>query len=424
MAYTVKQVKELYLLDTKLENIFISEFMAAAPGDYVKVYILSLMYANSGTETGNEAIAKQLGLEEEDVLKAWNYWENLGAIKKGFKNDNEKFNYDVEFLCIREQLYGKKPKKKSGAEGRLPEGFDDAKLKAMFDDIQRTTGRLLGGKEPEEVISWIADHGASPEVVVYAYTHCKKSRKDNYKYVGSVIKSWMEKQLTDIGKIENHLQEVDNRHYLYKRVMKALGKTRNATEPEKAMMDKWFDAMELSIDQVLDAVGKTTGASEPNFNYLNSILVNRHTEKTGGQKSGKGGKKAVSIADVHRHYDMVREQAESEAEERRAQVYGNVPQVKEIDAQLRALGMEMSKIMISRSPSKKQQASACKNKAGQLSAQKAELLAAAGYSADHMETKYRCSICRDTGLNDSGERCGCFAKMQSEAELWQISSTK
>ncbi|MCL1982590.1 MAG: DnaD domain protein [Clostridiales bacterium] len=424
MAFTVKQVNELYLLDTKLENIFISEFMAAAPGDYVKVYILSLMYANSGVDTGNEAIAKQLGLEEEDVLKAWNYWESLGAISKHLKDSKNKFDYDVEFLCIREQLYGKKTKKKSGGEIKLPPNMSDSELKDMFDSIQRITGRLPGGKEPAEILSWIGDYGASPAVVVYAYSYCMKNNKDNYKYVGSVIKGWMEKQLCEVGEIETHLQETDRRHFLYKRVMKALGLARNATEKEKRIMDTWFDDMGHTIERVLEACGKTAGISNPNINYVNSVLVNWHTEKTTGQKPGKPGKKTATIADVHKYYDMIRKQAEDEAEEKKAQIYSQVPEIKEIDAQLRACGMEMSKIMISGNPSKKQQANSCKSKADKLSAQKADLLAQAGHAADYLETKYRCGICMDTGLDDNGERCGCFAKVQSEAELWRTSLIK
>ena len=423
MAFKIKPVKELFLLDTRLENIFINEFMTAAPGDYVKVYLLSLMYANTEAGVGNAEIAKQLGLEEEDVLKAWNYWESHGTIKKTFKDKDNKFSYDVEFLSIREQLYGKKTKKKNGMENSLPPNIDDAELKNMFDSIQRITGRLPGGKEPAEVVSWICEYGASPEIVVYAYSWCLKNmKKDSYRYVGSVLKGWMGRQLFSISAIEDYLQEVDKRHFSYKRVMKALGKTRNATEPEKDMMDKWFDGMGLSIDQVLDAVGKTTGSSEPNFNYINSILVNRHAAKTGGQKSGTtDGKKTSSIADVHKYYDTIRKHAEDAADENRRTIYSNVPKIKEIDAQLRECSMEMSRIMISRSTGKKQQASACKDKAGKLSAQKAALLTDAGYPADFMETKYRCEICKDTGLDDSGERCGCFNERQSEAESWQFS---
>ena len=43
-----KDTKDGYLLDTEVENIFISEHMVVAPGDYVKVYLYVLMCAETG----------------------------------------------------------------------------------------------------------------------------------------------------------------------------------------------------------------------------------------------------------------------------------------------------------------------------------------------------------------------------------------
>ena len=70
MAFFIKQDENWYLKDTGIENIFINEYMTQAPGDYVKIYILALMYAKMGADISNEAIAKSVGVEEEDVLKA------------------------------------------------------------------------------------------------------------------------------------------------------------------------------------------------------------------------------------------------------------------------------------------------------------------------------------------------------------------
>ena len=82
MAFFIKQDENWYLKDTGIENIFINEYMTQAPGDYVKIYILALMYAKMGADISNEAIAKSVGVEEEDVLKAWNYWESQGTVIK------------------------------------------------------------------------------------------------------------------------------------------------------------------------------------------------------------------------------------------------------------------------------------------------------------------------------------------------------
>ena len=424
MAFTIEQTKELFLLDTKIENIFIHEFMASAPGDYVKVYLLSLMYASTETETTNAAVARQLLLEEEDVLKAWNYWESLGVVKKHYKDVKNKFNYDVEFLCIKEQLYGKKVKKAGAKANPLPTLISDSHLQDLYLAIERIVGRPLGGKEHPEIASWLADYKASAEVITYAYSYCVKSmKKDDLNYVGAVLKKWISKQLFDVAQIEEHLQEVDQRHFLHKRILKAMGFKRNATEAEAKIMDSWFDEMNFSIERVLEACSKTSGISNPNFNYVNQILVNWHSGKENGQKNSENSqKKSISIANVHKYYDKIKGEAEKDANKRREQIYLQLPKVKELDEEIRLCGMEMSKIMISGSANKKQQVAGYKRKIEEFSEQKAKILKENGYTVDCMEIKYKCDLCKDSGINDTNDRCSCFKQIQSEAEKWQNSS--
>ena len=42
---TTEDRKDLFLYKTRVENLFINEFLPNAPGDYVKVYLFGLMYA-------------------------------------------------------------------------------------------------------------------------------------------------------------------------------------------------------------------------------------------------------------------------------------------------------------------------------------------------------------------------------------------
>lgn len=424
MAFTIERTNELYLFDTKIENIFINEFMTAAPGDYVKVFLLSLMYASFASETDNAAIAKQLSLEEEDVLKAWNYWESLGVVKKKYKNEKNKFQYDIEFISVKEQLYGKKAKKNTNKNADLPELLNDEELKKLYHTIERIIVRPLGGVELAEIASWLHDYSASAEIIIYAYSYCVKTKKkDNHKYVGTVLKEWISKQLFEVTQVEEHLKEIDNRHFLYKRVLKAMGFARNATEAEKRLMDNWFDEMHFSIEKVLDACSKTSGISNPNFNYVNQILVNWHTGKTNGQFSNDSAKKkTISIATVHKYYDIIRKEAENIASKKREQIYLELPKIKEIDEEIRLCGMEMSRITISGNENKKQQASMYQRKIDEFAKQKAAILKEHGYSVDHMEIKYRCQLCNDSGISDNNERCSCFSEIQNEAEKWQNSS--
>ena len=113
MGFQRQTAKNHYLHDTRVENMFINEYMVSAPGDYVKVFPYSLMYADLSMPLENDMIARELSLEEEEVLMAWNYWEKQGVIRKHYPDPNNKFRYEVEFIDLKEQLYGAKASAKS-----------------------------------------------------------------------------------------------------------------------------------------------------------------------------------------------------------------------------------------------------------------------------------------------------------------------
>ncbi len=416
MNFRRELIKDFYLRDTNVENIFINEYMPQAPGDYVKVYLFALMYADFDTRMSNETIAKHLSMEEEDVLKAWTYWERLGVVKKHYEKPGDKFRYQVEFLNLKELVYGKKPKnQKSEAKvpDRLKELMDNDTIKDMYSEIERITGRLFQGKEPAEILSWIDDYNATPEMIVYAYSYCvKKKNHSNHKYVAAIVKEWSNQGMKTIEQIEDYLEETDNRHYLYKRVLRALGFLRNATEEEKRIMDTWFDQMGFGIDKVLDACKKTTGISNPNINYINSVLKSWNN---GGGKTAAPSEagKTTSIASVLKQYEELRAKNEAEAEARQAEVYQQLPRIREIEEENRNIGLQISKVMLSGAFDAKNKIKAMKQKVDRLNEEKAFLMTENNFKIDYMDIVYDCPLCKDTGIQDTGDRCICFAEKLS-----------
>ena len=65
---------------TIVQNTFIDRYMAAANGEYVKVYLLLLRLAGTRELTVSE-IADRLDITEKDVMRALSYWENAGLIR-------------------------------------------------------------------------------------------------------------------------------------------------------------------------------------------------------------------------------------------------------------------------------------------------------------------------------------------------------
>lgn len=417
MNFVKEKSKDFYLLDSKIENIFINEYMPAASGDYVKVFIYGCMYAEHGLPMDNLTMAKQLGLSEKDVQDAWSYWEKMGAIKRRYDELHEDMGYYVEFINLKELLYGKS----MTAAKHEPDPIDfsntlgNTSVKEMCAEMERILGRTMSSTEVTQALSWLQDFGASKEIILYAVQYCKDKDKTSFKYIGKVISEWVKAGLNTVEQVNDHLQELDEKYYRYRRVLKALGFTRNATETEKEMMDAWFDDMGYSMDRVLEACTKTAGISSPNFNYVNKVLENW---KIDAEKRGEDANKKITVtqSELNQYYDYLKKKAETEAEERKKEVYSALPRVKEIDAYMAESSYELSKALIKGNA--EAEAKRIKAIMDGLAEERAVLLTENNYEMDYTDIRYKCEKCNDTGMTDLGERCSCIKLRTEEAELW------
>ena len=419
MNFIKGKVKDIYLLDTKIENFFINEYMPIAPAEYVKVYLFAAMYAEHDIAMTNEVIAMQLGLTEEDIQGAWNYWEEKGIIKKHYLEVVGKFNYSVEFMCLKEMIYGKTLISNSNnalnSEKKL--NIDNEDIKNMFSSIEGTLSRALSSAEIEEVNSWIKDYAVTPEIIIFAFVYCAEREKTNIKYIDKVIRGWTEKEFKTIEAVQEYLNDVDQMYYKQKRVMKALGFTRNATEAERAIIDKWFDEMKFTMERVLDACNKTAGISNPNINYVNKVLENWQKE-AGNRNTDINSPVTVNQSILNKYYSYLRKTAEEEAEIKRKNIYAKLPKIKEIDSEIKKLSSLLSKTLIL-GTGNNEEGKKIRGRIEELTGDRAVILTENNYDMNYTDVKYFCEKCNDTGMTDFGEKCTCIKQRIEEAEQWR-----
>lgn len=402
-----------YMFDTKVENIFINEYMKDAPADFLKVYLMALMYTDLGKEIDDETLKKSLGIGPDDdtIQRAWKYWEMLGVIRR------EKG--EIVFVSLKESLYGKKKSVKktpSDVKEASLHILDDKGLKAMFKEIEKTLQRPINGMETESILGWIDITGATPEIISFAYRYCVENmKKDNVNYVGKVIETWTAKGLRTAAQAEEFLEGNDRRYYMYRRVLSALGFTRNPTENERIIMDRWFDEFDFPMDTILEACAKTSGISNPNMNYVNSVLMNWNTENTGIDETGKVTRKHVT-----EYYSFIREKAEREAADRKEEVYGAIPQIKELEDKMKANYLSFSKIAIGGGADKQAVMNKLQKENEKIKEDMERLLTENRVPVDYMEIRYKCPVCKDTGVKDDGTRCQCYTEREKEAAGWHI----
>ena len=427
MLFRKERSTEYYLGDTHVENVFISEIMMDAPGDYVKVYLFALMYAELGMAITNEEIARYLRLDIEDVLKAWSFWENHAAIRKYYENPSNKLHYEVEFLNLKSLVYGKKKKYKKKKDGLTPNIKDliaNEELSELCREVESIIGTALPSEGIDETLSWVSVFGAEPEIIKYAYRYAERkpgnsgSLPARISYVGAIVKAWTDKGLRNVDEVTQYLAETDKRHYRYKRVLKALGMTRGATEEEQRIIDSWFDDMGMDMETVLEACKKTSGTTNPNIKYVNTVVDSWHKDvkgnTTGQRPSRTSAKSKKQIAETMQYFEDLRIKNEKESDKRKKEVYERVPAIKQIDQEIRGITMEISKVMLSGAVNARDVTEKLRKKIEEAKAEKAFLMTENNYSVDYMDTIYVCSMCKDTGTTVTGERCACFQRVLQE----------
>ena len=144
---SIEKSRNIFLYTSRVENLFISEFRPDAPGDYVKVFLLGLMYAQYDEEMDSRKIAISLGLSEDEVEEAWIYWASRGVIRRRVElTDDGDTVENIEIIRLTENLFGKAdedgpeeaaPAAGAGAEApeEAPEDDAEADIYSSLDEM-------------------------------------------------------------------------------------------------------------------------------------------------------------------------------------------------------------------------------------------------------------------------------------------------
>ena len=106
-------------------------------------------------------------------------------------------------------------------------------------------------------------------------------------------------------------------------------------------------------------------------------------------------------------FDMRREKAALEAEERKEQVCAKLPEMKKICSSLEETGPKVYYAALEGKEDYEQRLNNIKYETETLLKRQRELLLSNGYPEDYLDIKYRCPLCRDEG-NINGKMCACM----------------
>lgn len=449
--------KDIFLHRTKVENLFISEYLPDAPGDYVKVFLFGLMYAQYELTPDRKELSKLLGLSADEIAEAWIYWESRGLVRIVREKDsnNEEVSH-VIFLSKIDELYGKvaEPEPAPAPVAQADDmplyvsiddmDFDevindklvDRRLRELYEKYQVTTGRTISRQEISRIEDAIKVYGIEPEIFDFAIDYCADLEKYSIDYIFKVALRWTEEGCRTVEEAKRLLDKHSRRNDCYRQVFKALGFNRLPAPIDREIMDRWFDQMNCSLAEVLDACSAAAGIREPNLKYVNKVIENRRLEKGGvntrlPKDSNQNGSADASAADegspVSRkvladYFEFIRSEDDKEREARITEVLRKIPGMREL---FEAESNVNSK-MLSLRPGADNLDARQRLRAERIAIEenRKQLLTGNGFPSDYLTRKYRCSICRDTGYTDEGMVCSCCRERAAEAYKWHTNKEK
>ena len=348
---------------TAVANEFIDTYMAAANGEYVKVYLYVLRH--QGEDITIELIADALNHTESEVRRALSYWKKAGVLtasEQGQPVQGEPVRPEsgghtftrgqdggqAAVPDLRVEPFQRETGTAGRAEVRGMTGMREPAVvqePAVVRERTETTGqedgcipvysteqvnRLAQDEEFSQLL-YIAQKymnkvftprdcqvfaylyeglSMSSELLEYLVEYCVQNGHISVRYMETVAMSWHEKGIRTALEAKDYSASYNRDSFA---VMKAFGiNNRKPAAPEQKLMDKWFRDYGFSREVVLEACSRTiTAIHNPSFQYADKILSD-------WQKAGVRG--LADIKDLDAKRTAAREES-GESREKRLQKY-------------------------------------------------------------------------------------------------------
>ena len=299
---------------TSVSNIFISEYVPGANGEFVKVYLylLHLMSLRSNN-ISISLLADTFNQTEADIMRALRYWDSLDVISLSFNGPgnglsnivlrdikhtgqaanamadpiaaesasvNSTSSYQTETVRAAkpdikqtEVIYTAEPSKVSYSKEQLNGFLANDNFSMLLFVIEQYMGRPLSTKETNSIVYFYDGLKLSTDLIEYLFEYCVEHNKQSINYIEKVALSWASKNIHTIAEAK---EETSNHtDYVYQ-IMKAFGlSNREPAQHEKAMIAKWADTYCFDTDMIIEACNRTIKAiHQPSFEYADTILAN------------------------------------------------------------------------------------------------------------------------------------------------------
>lgn len=251
---------------TELDNIFINDYLPFAQPKYSIVYIYGLYLCNSNSfDNTLENFSRTLNLTEEEVVEAFEYWEEQGLVQLLRINPLQVTFIPLKNVLTANKLY--KPDKYEIFNQQANEIFQGK--------------RSISKHEYQEYYDFLERYHVEQEALLMIMRYCVQTKNSavGYNYILTVAKNWAYEGITSALQVEERLQKLEEKSPELTEIFTALNIKRAPYVEERTLVNKWLNELSFPLETILYICKSSKRKNKLNMEKLDQIIAKYYEMK-------------------------------------------------------------------------------------------------------------------------------------------------
>ena len=260
----------LIFSQTSIPDVFFTEYLSQASGDFVKVYLYLYFLSKYNKDVKINDLSKKLELPLKIIQDAVKYWEEAGLLirkNQGFIVANLQ---EIEL----NKVY--KPRISMSAQDVKKVAENKYRAKAIDTINNEFFQGFMSPSWYGDIDLWFKKYGFDEEVMIALFRYCFNKSALHRSYISTVAEAWNKNKIKTFSDLDLYYQKEEKLKSIGNSIRKKMRIARNLSVYEEAYIEKWNLTYGYGLDIIDIALKKTTSKFNPSFEYLDKLISDWH----------------------------------------------------------------------------------------------------------------------------------------------------
>ena len=265
-----KNHKSILFSNTEIPDVFFTEYMSEANGDFIKVYLCILFLTKYDKDIKLNDLSKKLNIPLQTIQAALTYWEEKGVL---IKKVNGYILNDLQEVELH-KLYS--PNLTLSKEDIQKNEESKYRAKAIECINNLYFQGVMSPAWYSDIDLWFKKYEFDEQVMICLFDYCFNKSALHKNYVKTIADAWNKNNIKTYEDLEIYSQKFEKLTKIKKEIAKKLGRYSPLTQFEEAFIEKWVVDFGYDLNIINIALKKTTSKANPSFDYLDKLISDWH----------------------------------------------------------------------------------------------------------------------------------------------------